>query len=112
MMTRKMRKTMTNNVTPKQIKQYKKDLQRYNASRQAFLWSAIGCFIGGTLIIIALISGVVLSYQIFQFLLFMVYLSFIAGILLFILRSALYNKRIANRKRIIAEYNRSRKQQQ
>lgn len=102
---------MTNNQIPKEIRQYKKDLQGYYAARQAFLWSAVGCFSGAILIIIALISGVILSYQISSFLSVIAFISIVAGIICFILRSALYNRRITIRKRKIAEYNKSQKQQ-
>ena len=103
---------MSNNVTPKQIKQYKKDLRRYYASRQAFLWSAVSSFGAAILFFVSMFFCRSINYQLFMLLYFLGIFGIVAGILLFILRGALYNKRISNRKRIIAEYNRSQKEQQ
>lgn len=100
---------MTNSPTPKQIKQYKKDLKRYYASRQALLWSAVGSFSGAILCFVTMFFCFSINYLLVESLYVLGILGIVAGIVLFILRSALYNKRITNRKRLIKEYKESLK---
>ena len=103
-MTRTM---MTNNPTPKQIKQYRRDLQRYYAARQVFLWSAVSSFSLALVCFVGMYFSYSINYQLVMFLYILGVIGIVAGILLFILRSALYNRRISNRKRIIKEYKES-----
>ena len=106
-----MRMMMTNQ-TPKQIRQYKRDLQRFYAARQVFLWSAVGSFSGAIVCFVGMFFAFSINYQLVELLYILGVLGIVAGILLFILRSALYNRRINTRKRLIREYKESQKQQE
>ena len=100
---------MTNNPTPQEIKQYKKDLKRFYAARKAFLYSAIGCFVGAALGIVGMFYGVRFNYLFYQLGEALIILGVIGAVTCFILRAALYNTRISTRKKIIEEYKNSKK---
>lgn len=108
MMTMTTRVMMTNQI-PKEIRQYKKDLQRFCAARQAFLWSAIGSLGGALLCFVGMFFAFDTNFLLVELFYILGILGISASIMLFILRSALYNRRIANRKRLIKEYKKSLK---
>ena len=100
---------MTNTPTPKEIKQYKKDLKRFYAARQVFLWCAIACLISAAVGIVGMYYGVRLNYLFYSLGEAVLILGILGGITCFILRGVLYNRRISSRKRIIEEYKKSLK---
>ena len=92
------------------IKKYQEEINKFMSYRKALIWSSIGCFIAGVtfigLAIFFVIEGNFLATTICSY---CTSFSFVAGIVLSILKSALFNRRIRNRAILIEQ---AKKQQQ
>ena len=91
-------------LTETDIKIYKEEIQKYMQYRNVMQWSALGSFGGALTFIILMIYMRTINYFGYEVCLYMVIISIIAGISLFILRSAMFNSRINRRRALIRRY--------
>ena len=94
------------------IQELENDITKYMNARVVFMWSAIGSFIGAAMFLFLAIYLRTVQYQFYEISITLMGLSIAAGITMFILRSALFNRRISRRKTLIRRARDYQKQQQ
>ena len=97
-------------LTKEDIEQYEEEINKYMQYRNAMKWSAVGSFGGAITFLILLFYFRTVQYQFYEISLFMVFVSIAAGIVLFILRSVLFNGRINRRRNLIKRYEKNQKE--
>ena len=91
-------------LTEFDIQKFEQEIAKFEENRKSFLAAGLGCIGGGitALIVVSIMfirqDIIYMTYFIFEFV-----FTIFGGITFLILRSALYNNRINNRKRLIAE---------
>ena len=97
-----------------EIKQYKEEIQKFRSQRQTIMWCSVGAFITAAtllgLYIYFLVSSIDDSFLATQICIYGTSFSIIAGIILSILKSALFNRRIRNREILIEKAERQQKE--
>lgn len=99
-------------LTTEDIEQYEAEIKNFMNYRNVMFWSAIGSFGGAATFLFLAIYLSNINYQFFEISMWLIILSILAGITLFILRSALFNRRISNRKELIRKAKNYQKQNQ
>jgi len=89
--------------TKEQLLQFQREINHYYKMRKLFL--GLGWALIGSAILIGIPVGVAMGLNGIDYTIFTYVLSFmiVGGIVLFVLRKALFNRRIQNRKQIIKE---------
>lgn len=97
-------------LTKEDIEQYEEEINKYMQYRNAMKWSAVGSFGGAITFAILAFYFYTRQYQIYTISMYMIYFSIAAGIVLFILRSVLFNGRINRRRNLIKRYEKNQKE--
>ena len=92
------------NLTEDDINQFKQEIAQYMQYRNIMQWTALGSFGGAITFIILMFYMRTINYFGYEVCLYMIVISIIAGIVLFILRSALFNSRINRRRALIKRF--------
>ena len=96
-------------LTEFDIRKFEQEIAKFEENRKSFLAAGLGCIGGGitALIVVSIMfirqDIIYMTYFIFELLVTLFVFTIFGGITFLILRSALYNNRINNRKRLIAE---------
>ena len=105
-------------LTENDIQKFEQEIAKFEENRKTFLAAGLGCICGGLVALIIVIilyvrqDVVYMTFLIFELLLYLLLLTIFGGIGLLVLRTALYSKRINNRKNLIAEARRYQEQKE
>ena len=99
-------------LTKEDIEQYEAEIKSFMNYRNILFWCAIGSFSGATTFLIAAIFLRSIQYQFYEWSLWLFAFSIVSGIACFILRSALFNSRINNRKVLIQKAKKYQREQE
>ena len=99
-------------LTERDIQELENDITKYMNARIVFMWSALGSFSGAVMFFFLAYYLTTIQYQFREISIALGCLSIAAGIALFVLRSALFNRRISRRKVLIRRAREYQKEQQ